>query len=205
MTYLLNCDEDLIKQIHSEEDEAYQLLLNRYLVRLQVIVRTVAKRLGVYHYCLDDYLLPFFLGFRTSIHNYAPNKGKFRTYFGRILERRICAEMIKQLNSKNPLDHCLSLDEEVDDGIKRMDMIEDKTANDCASTLNVQEARLVLRSQSQGQKKDRSTIRSQIILLRNFGLSYKQIAQKLQLSSSQVRRILKEDDEDLRKVIIHLK
>lgn len=202
-----NSDEKLIETISKNDDEdvAYNTLIKRYLEKYKIVVYSVSKRMNFYNCCVDDYLCNFFLSFKAALKGYDQSLGKFRTYFGKIFERSVMAEMLRKINSNDVLENYISLDDTVQDGLKRIDTIEDVFANDIVAKYNSDELKLMLCSK--GKNKSRNDmLQSKAILLRSQGYSYKQISEQLKINISKVRRILKsKETTDFKKTYLRFK
>jgi len=202
-----NSDEKLTETISKNDDEdvAYNTLIKRYLDKYKIVVYSVSKRMNFHNCCVDDYLCNFFLSFRAALKGYDKSLGKFRTYFGKIFERAVMAEMLRKINSNDVLENYISLDDTVQDGLKRIDTIEDVFANDIVAKYNSDELKLMLCSKGKS-KNHNDMLKSKAILLRSQGYSYKQISEQLKINISKVRRILKsKETTDFKKTYLRFK
>lgn len=185
-------DEELIRSIDEDEGSCYKTLLNRYLNKYHIIVHKVAQKLNVYKIDHEDFLLAFFICFKNALETYDEKKTLFKTYLSRIFERQVTKEIIGRFESKDALDHSLSLDEEVD-GLKKIDLVSNKH-DDIKPKLYVKSAKELMLSNIDEKDKTMSN-QSKAIVLKSGGYSYPEIASILNISVSTARRLI-EDDVD---------
>ncbi len=188
-------DEEIL--LKGKTQESYEILLRRYLKNYKLIIHEVALSLNQRNYDLDDYFYDFYVSFHKAFINYNSDKGLFYTFFKTIFKRKVTNKMMSQIRSHDALDHAISLDQEFEEGVRLIDLVENENADNPVSGYRINNAKLVLREATAAGPKSKSSLRYKALMMRADGLTYKEIANKLMLNISKVRRLV-DTNSDLR-------
>ncbi len=198
-------DEHLIKLIKDKDDKHYITLFKRYQKYATIIIRDVANALNQKVLDFDDYFFEFYQSFEKALERYKTSEGLFYVFFKVIFRRRITAKMISYINSNDALDHSISLNQDIEEGISLFDTIENREADNPISSYKVNSARLYLREKTKGKTCKRN-IRYKALEMRTYGHSYPEIARNLRTTSSKVRRMINlKDDLQFQNLLLELK
>lgn len=180
-------DEELISLARTNvKNKFFYDLLFRYLKIYPIIVNSVALKLNLYCRDTDEYLLTFYLSFVNAFKSYQEKKGKFRTYFSLIMQRNITKELLKGHYSSDALDHSISLNDSFNNGIEKLECIENKNEVTPEYYYEQNEQTLSLRSESDFNELN---LQQKVISLKCSGYTYQQIAKILNISYSKARRL----------------
>lgn len=201
MSYENDEDLELILKVRQNDEYAYNKLAQKYLFILGRIVNNVAVSLLNDYYCEEEYLLEYTIAIQNAIKNYDKDCGEFFSYFKVVLARKIKDSMLQKMDKERK--H-FELDTPLDDDVPRMvDNVADYDDVSPTSYTNMKEVSLLLRSQSNTLI---DTTKEQIFLLKIFGYSLTEIASRMGMSVSKVRRYLQSfSDGKLSKIVIRLK
>lgn len=198
-------DERLIELSKEKGDKHYTTLFKRYKKFAISIINDVSNSLNQGHIEFDDCFYEFYQSFEKAMERFKSSKGLFYVFFKVIFRRRITAKMISFIKSNDALDHSISLNQDMEDGISLMDMIENDNADDPIASYKLNNAKLYLREKTAGRTCKRN-IRYKALALRSEGLSYPEIAKKLRTTASKVRRMMSiVDDLQFQNVMLELK
>lgn len=177
-------DEELISLIHHGDDEASNILAERYY----------AKHKSLLYLAGSSFLLAlgesesnhaFFVAYLSAVKNFNPQKGNFRTYFVKILSHQIPRSL--QEERRNPLGNALSLDAPVTGDTENSSCFSDSCslgdANDPRAYLTYMEEAEQLGALPKSL--DRKTLT--VARLRIDGRSYEEIASTMRLTPRVVR------------------
>lgn len=199
-------DDSLICLCKKGNQTAYELLAKRYIKFSAPIVTNIVTNYLHSHFNFDDFQFTVFESIMTAYQRYDSSKGNFETYFKTILVRNLHNDVLKIINSHDTLDHSVSLDECIGPGITLFDVIEDVKADNPVSYFKCQKANNFLKSLEKSTTEDSKSLRSQVILLRSKGSTYREIANQYQISISKVRRLLNLKGElKFKDIYLHLK
>lgn len=194
MPIYLSDEEILLK---GKTQESYEILLRRYLKNYKLIIYEVALALNQRNYDIDDYFFDFYVSFHKAFINYNSDKGLFYSFFKTIFKRKVTNKMMSHIKSHDALDHAISLDQELDEGVRLIDLIENEGADNPVIDYRINNAKLILREATSIGHNSKSSLRYKALMLRADGLTYKEIANKLMINISKVRRLV-DTNSDLR-------
>ena len=195
-------DEELYKLSNKEKNEYYYALLLRYLKIYPEIVLSVSNRFNFKNIDADDYLLNFYISFEQTIQKYDIRLSSFRTFFGTIMARNFSKEIKRTINSKDALDKSISLNEINELGCERMYMVENDSEISPEIYFNNKEKTLMLCNHNGGSNND---LDQEIMNMRASGFTFQEIAQRLNISYSKVRRTtIRKKNKVLKKLNIRL-
>lgn len=199
-------DEELFARSRYKGDEFYNALIERYIPKARKIILFVFSKMNQKNQEIDEYMFDFLLSFNDAYEHFSLLKGKFHSFFKVIFKRRLQASIARKINSSDALDHSFSLDEEIGDGIRRIDVIENKLADDPVSSYNTSSTRLFLEECTKHKRATKSNLKYRVFLARYSGMSLRDIAKKYDISVSKVRRLLDAStNDDIRKLYVQLK
>ena len=196
-----NEDVELVLKAKQNDEEAYNKLANKYMATMGKIINNVASSLSFPYYQEEEYLLCFSIALKIAIRNFDAKYKSFAPYFNLIFSREVKDTMLTEMNNMNMT---ISLDTHpVGDNLTLLDVLEDTSEILPSAYLNMDDAKLYLRSQSQILYSD---IDNKIIMFKIFGYNLKEIAYATGATLSRVRRVIKEFKEENKKdLIVRLK
>lgn len=195
-------DEELYKLSKKEKNQFYYALLLRYLKIYPEIILSLSNRFNVKNIDVDDYLLNFYISFEQTIEKYDIRISSFRTFFGTIMGRNFSKEIKKIINSNDALDKSISLNEINDLGYEKMYMFENDSEMSPEIYFNNKEKTLMLCNHDLSSS---DILDQKIMNMRASGFTFQEIAHRLNVSYSKVRRTtIKKKNKVLKKLNIRL-
>ena len=192
---------------HIDEDINMNILATKYLPMFEKLVLHYARSYNRANIDPNDYLIYFTIALNKSVKKYDPTLGSYKTFLNQILAKIVSKEMLRQINFNDPMNTFVSFDSIADGNLSYHEVVADDTDLSPQEYTNINEVKLMLRSDTQMLLSTYEEQRLRAINMRIFGYKIKDIAEKLGLSYTTVRRMLESIDEDgeLKNIKVRLK
>lgn len=173
-------DEELLYMVRMQDEIAIELLLERMNLLLYKTIELIVKRLGCYE--MDDAKQAVRLGCLSAVDTFRVDKDSSFRYFAKMCAEREVRTLFRKERNKGMSSHyrSVSLDQvREDEGIYYVDMVENTHQEFNPSwCVDYQQLQMSLDAYIETLK----PLERIVCQLRVEGYSYREIAQKLQLS-----------------------
>lgn len=167
---------------------------------LSDLISKYAKLPGIY----GDFDAIIEENYLIAIRDYEYDKGSFSWFTKTLLEKRL--EYVIFDNNEKAYTNCISIDEELFEGLSFEETIEDRTTRPMNAQIAINNFKYVISSPHKSMaKKDR--LKNKILMLRYAGYKDAEICRVLNITIGKFREIAKtfKDDEDLINFKLELK
>lgn len=140
----------------------------------------------------------------TSLRDYEYDKGSYSWFTKKLLEKRL--EFVIFDNNSKTYANCISINEELYDGITYEESIEDRGIRPMNAEIAMNNFKYVISSPKRSQPK-KSRLRSRILMMRYAGYKDTEICKILNITIGKLREVTKtfKDDEELLNFKLELK
>ena len=177
-------DNELIYLIKENDDEAKDIIYDKYKYIIDILTKKYKKSAYVLGIEFSDLYQDAMLGFVDAIYSYNDEKASIKTYITLCVERKIYSCLKKATRLKNKIHHeSLSLEYTYEDDNSLKDILSDNNKN------NPLENIITMENQNEVIDKIKEVLSDSeklVFSLMIGGLYYKQIAKILDLSPKQV-------------------
>ena len=160
---------------------------------------------GIRYLTADDFVFTYYQTIKKTVDTFNLESDDFESYLFVALKRNIAKEICSYLEESNDAPSMVSLDDSLEDGITYKDIIADDNEIGPARYYDLDDTRLYLSGKSRMYMSEEDLLKSKAITLKIFGFTMKEIAKKLNIPLSRIRRYLDKNDEPCKNIIIRLK
>ena len=194
-------DYELIQRIKRGDEDAHNLLAEKYYTLSCGIAYNLANSSGLRDCSPDEFLLDYFSALRRAINSYLPGKGTFKGYLTLLLKREYKHTILRKL--KEQKNEIVELDGFTGESSRLVDIVYDRNEITPDMYANMCDLSMSLRGKSFSE---RDPVIQTIFLMKLFGNSLRNIAKTVGMDVSRVRRILEEfKEENLAEIFLDLK
>jgi hypothetical protein len=190
-----------------DADISLNTLATRYYPMFEKIVYHFSNIYNCRNIDPSDYLVSYTMILSTSINKYNPLIGSYKTYLNQLLANGISKEMLRKINSNDITNTFISLDSQSGEDMTYHEIIADEDDLSPVEYTNINEVKLILRGQTKKKLEPNEELQLRAINMRVFGFTIHEIADKLGVSFTTVRRLLEASptDRNIRRIKIRLK
>ena len=190
-----------------DADISLNILATRYLSMFERLVMHFARLYNCKYLDTSDYLIYYTIALKNSVKRYNPLIGSYKTFLNQVLANEISKAMLRKINSNDISNTFISLDSLCEEDLPYHEVIGDEDDLSPQDYTNMNEINFILRGTTQKKLSPMEELRLKAINMRIFGFTMREIADRLGVSFTTVRRLLEtaEDDQNLKKIKIRLK
>ena len=182
-------DLDLLKLAKSKDNQAFEVLYKRYVGLSHKLVKEFFFSHDYPMKFIEDFMPEIDFVFLISYRTYKTNKGSFNSYFTKSLQNRIKRFIGRCVFNNDLLRRCISLDSTSKYGFIFHEVVEDKSDLSPISYTENRDILLSISTPSVGKGAKERNLAKAIIMYKQEGYCYDEIAKKVGLSRSKVIRL----------------
>jgi len=185
------------------DKEAYKLLYKEFVNRANLVVLNTVKNNSNFSGFPGDFCDLIDDLFFKAINEYEPEKRSFSSYVDYLFSHRLANAVRSEIHDIES--YIADVDYE-DENIKSIELLSDPQQPTLQNEIAMNNFKVLVASPNKHKSKDRR-LRDKVLTFKYAGYNNQEICNKLNLSYSQLRRILvkAEDDDDIANIKLDLK